>query len=210
MQMEIQYFGGNYIKINTKKSTIIIDPVSDIAKLKFGLKKVDTLMVTNESLRPTDGVGSFMVDTPGEYEFIDHSIKGIAAQPHTSPSGDNSATMYRLQAGDLRVLIVGHVAPSLSENQLESIGVVDVVVIPVGGGGYTLDSTGAATIVRSIEPKLVIPVHYNDSGIPYEVPQAEVDLFTKELGAPVAEPSVDKLKIKSLPEQMTVQIINRS
>jgi len=151
-----------------------------------------------------------VVDGPGEYEFEDCSVAGIAAQPHTASTGDKSATVYRVSNPDVSILIVGNIDAKLSEEQLESIGMVDIVVVPVGGSGYTLDAVGAATVVRAIEPKMVIPVHSSDDGLKYEVPQGATELFVKELGAPVAEEVVEKLKIKSLPEQLTIQLIKKS
>lgn len=208
--MEIQYYGGNCLKFSTKKSVVITDPQSDIAQLKADLKKVNTLLATQESFVPDQTDGVFVVDGPGEYEFEDYSIKAVAAQPHVGASGDKSATMYRLQIGDTRVLVIGHVDATLTEDQLESIGVIDIICIPVGGGGYTLDAVSAAGVVRTIEPKLVIPVHASDDGLQYDVPQSEIDLFVKELGAPVAEDVPEKLKIKSLPEQLTLQLLEKS
>ena len=98
-----------------------------------------------------------------------------------------------------------------SEDQLESIGVVDIIVIPVGGNGYTLDATAAAHLVRQIDAKVVIPVHYADSGLKYEVPQDDFEVFHKELGGEVE--SVDKLKVKTvgtLPTILTLYKLARS
>ena len=152
----------------------------------------------------------FVIDTPGEFEFEDYSVKGVAAQAHTAASGDQSATMFLVNAADIRLLVTGHIAGNLSEAQLEAIGVIDAVVVPVGGNGYTLDATEAANIVRALSPKLVIPVHTSEDGLPYEVPQSEVDLFIKEMAAPVAEEKPDRIKLKTLPEQLTVQILKKS
>lgn len=208
--MELQYYGANGLKFSTKKSAIIVDPISDITTVKVDAKKANSLLATQASLKPSETGEAFIIDGPGEYEFDDYSVKGIAAQAHTAASGDKSATMYWIQAADIRILVTGHIDSKLSEDQLEAIGVVDVVVIPVGGNGYTLDSVGAATVVRAIEPKLVIPVHASDDGLKYDVPQAEIDLFVKELGAPVAEEQPEKLKLKTLPEQMTIQLVKKS
>lgn len=208
--MEIQYYGANAIKITTKKMVAIVDPVSDITDLQVDVKKADIVMATQNSLKPSVTDKSFVIDGPGEYEFEDISVKGVAAQAHIAASGDKSATMYAVHAGEMRILITGHINEKLSEDQLESIGVVDILVVPVGGGGYTLDATGAAAITKAIEPKLIIPVHAKDDGFNYEVPQSETDLFVKELGVPLSEEATDKLKVKSLPEQMTVQILQKS
>lgn len=208
--MEIQYYGANSIKITTKKSVISVDPSSDIVKLSTDLKKTNTVLATRPELSEGVSEGIFLVTSPGEYEFDDYSVKGIAAQPHTGSVGDLSATIYRLSSADTVILFVGHIDSKLTEDQLEAIGMVDIVVVPVGGNGYTLDAQGAASVVRALEPKLVIPVHSAADKLDYSVPQAELELFTKELGAHVAEETVDKYKVKSLPEQLTVQIISKS
>lgn len=208
--MEIQYHGANCLRITTKKSTLVIDPASDITDIKTDLKKATAILATQDSLAPAGSGDVFMVNGPGEYEFEDFSVVGIATQPHTGASGDKSATIYRITSQDIIVLVVGHTAGQLSEEQLELIGIVDVVVVPVGGNGYTLDGVGAATVVRAIEPKMVIPVHSNEDDLRYQVPQTDRQDFIKELSAPVAEDIVEKLKIKTLPEQLTIQLMKRS
>ena len=82
----------------------------------------------------------------------------------------------------------------LSDEQLEAMGVVDILILPIGGGGYTLDAVDAAKVIRIIEPKIVIPTHYADKSLQYEVPQDELQLFIDELGAPVE--TVPKYKVK--------------
>jgi L-ascorbate metabolism protein UlaG (beta-lactamase superfamily) len=88
--------------------------------------------------------------------------------------GKNSATIYTLEADGTRVAILGHIYPELSEDQLEEIGMVDIVVVPIGNSGYTLDAVGALKIIKQIEPKVVIPTHFADKDIKYEVPQVEL------------------------------------
>lgn len=207
--MELQYYGADSLRISTKKSVIVVDPQSDIAVLKPDLKKVNTLLATRKEFIPKETAEIFVVNEPGEYEFEDYSVKGIPAQPHTRTVGDKSATIYRLSSNDITILFVGHIDPKLSEEQLEAIGLIDVMVVPVGGGGYTLDAVGAANIVRAIDPKMVIPVHSQDDGLTYEVPQQALELFVKELGAPVAEELVEKYKFKTLPESLTIQILKK-
>lgn len=208
--MELQYFGANSVKVTTKKSTISVDPVSDIAKLSTDLKKTNTVIVTKPEFAESVSDDLFIIDCPGEYEFEDYSVRGIAAQSSTESTGGLSSTMYKLTTADISVLFVGHIESKLSEDQLESIGIVDVVVIPVGGGGYTLDATSATSVVRAVEPKVVIPVHSVADKLSYSVPQDDLEAFTKELGAPVADEIVEKYKIKSLPEQLTVQLLSKS
>jgi len=207
--MDIQYHGGTSIRITTKKSQTVTDPASDVYTSKIDLKKVDFVLASQEALKPKVDNDLFVINFPGEYEFEDCSVKGIATQAFSEASGDKSATMFRVSTIDTKVLITGNINEKLTDEQLESIGVIDILVVPVGGSGYTLDAVGAATVVRAIEPKLVIPVYFAEDGVKYEVPAAPLDAFVKELGAPLDE-IVDKYKIKQLPDQLTIQPLKAS
>jgi L-ascorbate metabolism protein UlaG (beta-lactamase superfamily) len=66
---------------------------------------------------------------------------------------------------------------------------------PVGGNGYTLDGVGALQVIKKLEPKLVIPTHYADKDLKYEVPQAELSEALKGLAMEPAE-TVPKIKVK--------------
>lgn len=206
--MEIQYYGANCLKIVTKKMEIISDPQSDIAEIAPNLKKTNILLITQQQFSASTLEETFLISGPGEYEFSDCSIKGIAMQPFSGAEGDKSATSYRINSADMSLVVIGHINGKLTEEQLEEIGLIDVVVVPIGGSGYTLDAVGAANLVRSLEPKLVIPVHSLDDGLKYQVPQQPLELFIKELGA-VAEEPTEKLKLKILPEQLTIQPLKR-
>ena len=84
--------------------------------------------------------------------------------------------------------------------------VVDVAVVPVGGNGFTLDGTGALNIIKQIEPKVVIPTHYNDRALRYEVPQQALADAVKNLGMEIAE-TVAKYKIKPAELSDTAKLI---
>jgi len=168
--------------------------------------------VTEGRFRVDDSGARITIDSPGEYEVGDFTIRGIAATRHVDTSDQEKlSTIYQIECGDVRVAIIGNIGPKLTDEQMEGIGVVDVLLLPVGGGGYTLDATSASSLVRNIEPKVVIPIHYAEAGISYEVPQDTLDVFIKELGAPVER--LPKLKIKSassLPQTLTVMELSRS
>ena len=91
--------------------------------------------------------------------------------------------------------MLGHIYPDLNETQLEELGRVDVLIIPVGGNGYTLDSLGALKLIKKIEPKIVIPTQYADKALKYEVPAQNLEDALKGLTMEPKE-TVPKLKIK--------------
>lgn len=209
---EIEYKGGNGVVIAGKKATLIFDPKLSLVGLK-DIKTKDAVVVATET-RFASGAddAKVLLDGPGEYEVADFTIRGTAATRHIdTPDQEKLATIYRVECSDVRIGVIGNIDPKLSESQFEALGVIDILIIPVGGGGYTLDATSAATIVRSAEPKVVIPVHYAEPGLSYEVPQDTLETFVKELGAQFEE--TQKLKVKSvstLPQVLTVIKIDRS
>ncbi len=207
---EIEYKGANALIITTKKSRLITDPKLSLVGLKDVDPKDSIALATEPRFAVESGAATIQIEGPGEYEVGDFSIRGIPAQRHIDAEG-NGTTIYRIEVGEARIALLGNIDSKLSEEQLEKIGVVDIVVIPVGGGGYTLDATAAAQLVRKIDAKGVIAIHYGENGLKYEVPQDTFEVFHAELGGEVVE--LDKLKIKSaasLPQVLTTYKLNRS
>lgn len=209
---DIEYKGANCVVISTKDMKLVTDPRLSLVGLKDIIPNDGVEMATEARFALTSDSARLHIEGPGEYGIAGFDIRGIAAQRHLDTEKDpKNSTIYRVQVGGVNIAILGNVYENLTDDQLESLGVIDMVIIPVGGGGYTLDADGAAKIVRQIEPKVVIPVHYADSGLKYEVPQAGLEEFTKELGAPVEETNKYKLKsVSNLPEAMTIIKLNRS
>jgi hypothetical protein len=206
---DIEYKGGNTVVIATKKSKLITDPKQSVIGLKDIEPKGMLALATEPRFEVRSDSAILHIEGPGEYEVGDFSVRGVPAQRHLDSEGHGS-TIYRVEVGDVRIAILGNIDPKLSDDQLEAIGVVDILVIPVGGGGYTLDATAAAHLVRQIDAKVIIPIHYADSALKYEVPQEDFEVFHKELGGEVE--SVDKLKVKaasSLPLVLTLYKLAR-
>jgi hypothetical protein len=193
--MELQYFGGNCIKINAKKASIVVDDNLDSLGQKSIQTEKDIALFTSPHVKNDRGA-YFRIDGPGEYEVSDISIQGISARAHIDEEKTLNATMYRIIVDDTRIAVVGHIHPDLTEDELEALGTIDILVIPIGGSGYTLDGIGAHKVINKISPKIVIPTHYADKGLNYEVPQSPLEEAVKPIGI---EPSdtLDSLKLKN-------------
>ncbi len=193
---EIEYNGGNTVTIAAKNTKLIFDPKRSV----FGLKDMQTdgsvEIATEERFLLNSPKSKVVINSPGEYEVGNFSIRGIAAQRHLdTPDTEKLSVIYKVEVCDIRIAVIGNIAPEVTENQLEALGVVDILIVPVGGNGYTLDATSAVALTRRIEPKITIPVHYADSGLSYEVNQDDVQTFISEINA--QGESFNKLKIKS-------------
>jgi L-ascorbate metabolism protein UlaG (beta-lactamase superfamily) len=192
--MEIQFYGANCVRLTAKKANITIDDNLTDLGLKSVTKKGDIALYTGAHGEPAVEV-KLVIDHPGEYEVSDISINAISARAHIDEAGQKTATMFKVMMDDIRVAIVGHIYPELNDAQLEALGTVDILVIPVGGNGFTLDPVGALSLIKKIEPKLVIPTHYDDSAIKYPVPQQPLEEALKSLAMELKE-TAPKLKVK--------------
>jgi hypothetical protein len=205
--MEIRYYGANCVKLSDKKIILVVDDNLSKMGLKPVAKPQDVAVYTAHIVLPE--TNQFLINGPGEYEISEVSIRGIAAQAHTDENGLN-ATLYSIKIDDFNIGIIGHINANLSDDQLEAMGVVDVLIIPIGGHGYTLDADEAVSIIKKIEPKIVIPTHYADEAIKYEVPQADLQLFLKAVG--ISEPEVLEVltvKEKELGDKTRTVILKR-
>lgn len=207
--MEITYHGGNCVEIAVKKDTVIVDGALSQLGLKDVTAKEAVYIATQEGFSPSKAEG-LQIDGPGEYEVRGVSVKGLASVRMIELNDDKKATIYRVTIDGISMVIVGHVRVPLTEDELEKIGVVDIAIVPVGGNGYTLDSHQATLVVKQLEPKVVIPTHYEDKDINYEVTQNPLDEFIKEMAAEHETVTSYKLKSGALPAQLTVVEIKRS
>lgn len=208
--MDIKYFGGNCVRIQTKKVSVLIDDNLDKLGLKSATKSSDIEILTSKTLLSPTSKSEFLVDTPGEYEVRGVSIQGIAARAHIDEVDSKSASCFRLIIDEIRIGVMGHIYPDLNDEQLEKLGRIDILIIPVGGNGYTIDGVGALKLIKQIEPRLVIPTHYDDKAINYEVPQADLESVRKTLSMEPAD-ELDELKIKGreFAEGTKLVILNR-
>jgi L-ascorbate metabolism protein UlaG (beta-lactamase superfamily) len=191
--VDLQFYGGNCFSLTHRGTRVVVDDnLSDLGA-KDITKADDVALFTGAH----GGIGKarLTLDGPGEYEVSDISIIGIAARAHIDEPGQFGATMFKLVVGELSVLFTGHIYPELTDDELEAIGLVDLMVVPVGGNGYTVDPVGALKLIKDIEPKLVVPSHYADKALKFSVPQQDLSNALKELAMEPRE-TVAKLKLK--------------
>jgi L-ascorbate metabolism protein UlaG (beta-lactamase superfamily) len=208
--MDIQFYGGNCIVLSTKHARVVIDDTLTDLGTKSVARAEDIALFTGPHGIPAV-TPKIMIDQPGEYEVSGVSIYAIPARAHMDEDKQRNATMYKLMIDDVRVLVTGHVYPELSDVQLETIGMVDVMLVPVGGNGYTLDGVGALKLIKKVEPKLVIPTHYDDKSLHFPVPQQDLEQALKGLAMEPKE-TVAKLKLKvgELSEGTQLIIVEKS
>lgn len=214
--MEVTFLGHAAFKIKGKNSTVVTDPYD--AKVSKFPKDVDANIVTVSHQHLDHNAVSqvvgkpFVVEGPGEYEVGGVSIIGVATWHDDQAGKERGAnTAYVIEMDGLRLLHLGDLGHKLSEEQLEEMGAIDVVFVPVGGF-YTIDAKTASEVVKQLDPWVVVPMHYShlstDPGISAKL--AGVEIFLKEMGKLDVVPQ-PKLVISEdkLPTEMQVVVLER-
>jgi len=181
--MEITWLGHSCFRLKGAQSTVITDPYPP--DLGYTSVKQTARIVTVSHQHPghsyLEGVGGEpkIIKGPGEYEVANTLIIGLATF-HDREEGRQKGknTVYVIALDEISVCHLGDLGHVLTAQQVEEIGNVDVLLIPVGGIS-TINATSAAEIVRQLEPKIVIPMHYKTPAISREL--EPVDRFLKEM-----------------------------
>jgi L-ascorbate metabolism protein UlaG (beta-lactamase superfamily) len=195
--MRMRWFGQSAFLLVGKK-TVFVDPFGDMSGaaargIEFNYPPIegvtaDLVLVTHEHgdhngvdvvvgspvvLRSTAG----RLDSPlGEVVAIASEHDDVAA----TARGPNTIFCFSLDG--LRVCHLGDFGqPTMRPEQREAIGAVDVLFVPVGGGP-TIGGAAAAELVRSLSPRLVIPMHYRTAAVNFLEPPDE---FLEALGLDV-------------------------
>lgn len=211
--MEIKYLGHSCFLINTKTATLVVDPFDEKA-VGFPMPKVsaDIVLVTHQhpDHNNTSSVSGnpFLIGGPGEYEVKDVKIDGIPGY-HDSDNGKQRGknTVYQIRAEGMSILHCGDLGHPLTDKQLEYIGNVDILLVPVGGT-YTMGPEEAGSLVSQVEPKIIIPMHYKTSKHNKSFSEVlPLDNFLKEIGGTVREEKSLKIKRENLPLETEVVVL---
>ena len=200
--MEITWLGHSCFRIKGKSVTIITDPYS--LDLGYSLGKPTAHIVTvshqHSGHSYVQGIGGEprLIAGPGEYEIGGVLIMGIATF-HDGEKGEKRGknTVYVMEVEEVSVCHLGDLGHALTAEQVEELDNVDVLLLPVGGVS-TIDASEAVEVVRQIDPKVVIPMHYKTEALSGEL--EPVEKFLKEIGVEdvVSQPKLSLTK-SSLP-----------
>lgn len=206
--MEIKYLGHSCFRIKGKNTTVITDPFSPDTGLTLGKQTADIVTVSHQhpGHNFTEGIGGTprIVSRPGEYEIGDAIIIGLAAF-HDAEKGliRGKNVVFVVAMDELTICHLGDLGTPLKESELEELGKVDILLVPVGDMS-ALNAAAAARLVRQIEPSIVIPMHYQlaDSNRELE----PVGRFLSEMGTEGIVPQA-KMTITRSNLPLTTQVV---
>ena len=192
--MEIVYFGHSFFEIKTKGGTLIIDPFSKPPQ------RPDITLITHGHKGHSfeGGENGFVIKAPGEYEIKDIFIIGMESY-HDKERGKilGKNIIYLIEAEGIKLCHLGDIGHIPAPEQVEEIGSVDVLFIPVGEK-TTIPLKEIPEILSLLEPRIIIPMHYRSR---MRGDLEPLEKFLKMMGEEGS--SVEKLSLtpSSIPEE---------
>ncbi len=147
-----------------------------------------------------------VIDKIGTFHVGDITIKGTPSyhdKDKGAKRGENIIFTFKMD--DYTLCHLGDLGHTLSHGDIEAIGSVDILFVPVGGN-YTIDGKEASEIAKKINPKIVIPMHYKTSQIPFPLDGVEKFLMYMKNASKIDNNTLvinDKIT-----ESMSVKILN--
>jgi len=198
--MVITHHGGQCFKVTFGDLTLVFDPISKKGTLpgvRFG---ADIALVTRNH-PDMDGIDEvtfgnkepFAITGPGEYEQAGVVIQGFLTKSQYAPEKgkvDALNTVYAVTLEGMTLVHLGALSdPVLSHEAREAIDEIDVLFVPIGGDGV-LTASEAAKLAVSLEPHIIIPMHWSGMG-----EDKALEAFLKESDSAKTE-KVEKLTLK--------------
>jgi len=180
----IRFFGQAFFLITTSEGTrIAIDPYGQIGYPLPQDVQADVVLVTHEHIdhnnvglikgasRVLRGLAAGAGDWSRTYERIGGVLIYVVPSFHdndqgTTPLGLNA--IFVIEASGLRLAHLGDVGQlALTEGQVRAIGAIDILMIPVGDGPFTISGPEATRVAAQLRPRVIIPMHYKPAAVPF-------------------------------------------
>ncbi|HMO59030.1 MAG TPA: MBL fold metallo-hydrolase [Roseiflexaceae bacterium] len=201
---DIQYLGHSCFRLRGRDGIILTDPFDRTVGIDIGKPTAHIVTISHAhpdhsniaAVRPAREQ-LFVVDGPGEYEVGGVLITGVRTfhdKKRGAELGRN--TVFVIHLDDVAFCHLGDLGHELTAHQIEEIGNIDVLFLPVGGG-ETIGPGDASSIISQIEPRLVIPMHFAADGQQsFTHDLAPLDRFIHEMGIKEYTPQ-EKLTVTS-------------
>jgi L-ascorbate metabolism protein UlaG (beta-lactamase superfamily) len=187
---DIQYLGHSCFRLRGRDGIVLCDPFDRSVGLDIGRPTAQIVTVSHAhpdhanlaAVKPMRE-RIFPIEGPGEYEVSGVMITGVRTfhDKHKGAELGNN-TVYVIHLDDVVFCHLGDLGHELTTHQLDEIGNVDVLFIPVGGG-ETIGPSEAVSVISQIEPRIVIPMHYALRGQrSFTSDLAPLEKFTHEIG----------------------------
>ncbi|MDO4983098.1 MAG: MBL fold metallo-hydrolase [Eubacteriales bacterium] len=164
--MKLTWYGHSCFGLYSADGSVIFDPYSPASVPGISLPELTADAVICSHFHGDHGYEQGVKLTGEKPRFSVTRLDTFHDGVRGALRGKN--TVSAVDAEKMRIVHMGDIGHMLSSKQLEKLGSVDVLMIPVGGH-YTVDARTAREIVDALKPRIVIPMHYRGEGFGYDV-----------------------------------------
>src|SRR5438094_9889324 len=167
--MDVTWLGHGCFRLRGKSAAVITDPYPPAIGLRLPRQEADLLTIShdhdNHAYAQVVREGAYEIRGPGEYEVAGVSVIGVPTY-HDSEKGAKHGrnTVYLIEIDDVRICHLGDLGHKLEDAEAEAVASPDVLLVPVGGS-TAMNAAQAAEVVRQLEPRYVVPMHYAIPGL---------------------------------------------
>lgn len=208
--MEIDWFGHACFRLRGRDGTVIADPYGKDIGLSFARPRGDIVTISHAHPGHSFAAGvkgdPKIIDGPGEYEVKNIFVTGVPTAHDKKGGKERGAnTIYVFDLDGLTICHLGDLGHVPTQPQIEALGNVNVLIVPVGGVS-TIHAGEAAEIVSMLEPQIVIPMHFAHADLKFKLDSPAK--FFKEMGIKAPD-AVSSLKVTkdNLPNETQVVLL---
>jgi L-ascorbate metabolism protein UlaG (beta-lactamase superfamily) len=205
--LDVTWLGHGCFRLRGRGAAVVTDPYPPSIGLK--LQRLDADLVTVSHEHDNHNYTQVMRDAyeirgPGEYEVAGVSVIGVPTF-HDAEKGAKHGrnTVYLIEIDDVRVCHLGDLGHRLDDAEAEAIASPDVLLVPVGGH-TAINAAQAAEVVRQLEPRFVVPMHYAIPGLKLQLDP--LDRFLKEMAVTSSEPQA-KLSVQASSGEYETKVV---
>ena len=205
--MDVTWLGHGCFRLRGRSAAVVTDPYPPSIGLKLSRLDADLVTISHEheNHNYTQAVrDAYEIRGPGEYEVAGVSVIGVPTF-HDAEKGAKHGrnTVYLIEIDDVRVCHLGDLGHKLDDAEAEAISSPDVLLVPVGGN-TAINAVQAAEVVRQLEPRFVVPMHYAIPGLKLQLDS--LDRFLKEMAVTASEPQ-PKLSVQKSSGEYETKVV---
>ena len=209
MAVDISWQGHACFRLRSDDVVVLTDPFPLSLGLRPDTRPATVVTVSNSHPNHSNSeevTGDPRVfSAPGEYEYRGISVRGVMTPQLPETPWEQRSVAYAIEIDRVNICHLGDISAPLSPVQIDELSPVDVLLVP-SGGGCTLEIDQVLRVLQDLDPKIVIPMHYNIPGV--DVPLQDVDVFLRRMGLSEvqAQPRLS-VTASNLPEDMRVVVL---
>ncbi len=210
--MKIKWLGHScFLITNQRGINILTDPFDETLGYRMTKEKINIITISHEHYDHNNTMGikgkpvvlkrTVYRDT---HKIIFQGIHSYHDSVYGKYRGDN--TIFVIKIDEMVLCHLGDLGHLLEKNQLEAIGRVDILFVPIGGY-YTLNHEQADQVIEQIQPKIVLPMHYKTEAIKWSIDPLSIFLAEKQNVKMIGGNTLE-IDSNLLPEKTTIYVLN--